>query len=52
MTWLREDDGTLSPLADVALIFPKDGVYLCTREDGSVILASADDLTDDLTEPA
>jgi hypothetical protein len=44
MTLLRENDGRLSPLASAV---PWLGFYLCTREDGSKIIAAAEDLVEE-----
>lgn len=51
MTWLRENDGSLSPLAS-AKPWMESGLFLCIRENGSLIVAAAEDLVDDLTETA
>lgn len=41
---LRESDGTLSKLAEAKEWL---GFYLCTREDGTIIIAAPEDLEED-----
>jgi hypothetical protein len=45
MTLLRENDGTLSPLAS-ATPWLESEFFLCVRMDGSHIIATAEDLTE------
>jgi hypothetical protein len=50
MTRVREDDGSLSKLTKVTPWL--DGLFVCVRENGRVIIASPEDLVDDEVDEA
>jgi hypothetical protein len=45
MTSVREADGTLTPLTKITPWL--DGLFVCVRENGRVIIASPEDLEED-----